>query len=380
MNAQPKHAVIAQHLREAITLRTYKSGDRLPSESQLVRKFGVSRPTVGRALRDLQAEGLIERRAGSGSYVRSNPNQAAARSLGLLVPGLANTEIFQIICGDLASLARAHDYSLVWGGSTPPLENSDAGIQHAEDVCAQFIQQKLSGVFFAPVELQPEQGKANRKLAEQLRDAGLPVVLLDRDLTEYPSRSDFDLVGVDNMAGGYLLAEHLIKMGCKRIFFVSRPLSAPTVDARIAGAREALIRHRIEPDPDWIQTGDPADKKFVRRLVSGRRADAFICANDFTAAVLLRSLEAAGERVPRDFKIVGFDDVKYATLVSVPLTTIHQPCRDIATLAFRTMLERMAEPTLPAHNISLMPHLVVRESCGAYLQRTTGKAGGRSVF
>jgi hypothetical protein len=80
-------------------------------------------------------------------------------------------------------------------------------------------------------------------------------------------------------------------------------------------------------------------------------------------------MEAQGVRAPRDIRVVGFDDVKYATLFSVPLTTIHQPCRDIAVIAFRTMLERVAEPTLPARSIALTPRLVVRESCGAYLPR-----------
>src|SRR5207249_8103781 len=65
--------------------------------------------------------------------------------------------------------------------------------------------------------------------------------------------------------------------------------------------------------------------------------------------------------------VVGFDDVKYATLLSVPLTTIHQSARDIAVTAYRAMLDRIAEPTLPARMILLSPRLVVRESCGAYL-------------
>jgi LacI family transcriptional regulator len=73
--------------------------------------------------------------------------------------------------------------------------------------------------------------------------------------------------------------------------------------------------------------------------------------------------------VPRDVRVVGFDDVKYATLLGVTLTTIHQPCRDIAITAFRAMLERIAEPTLPARSMLLSPRLVVRESCGAYLPR-----------
>jgi LacI family transcriptional regulator len=83
----------------------------------------------------------------------------------------------------------------------------------------------------------------------------------------------------------------------------------------------------------------------------------------------MRTLESEGVRTPRDVRVVGFDDVKYATLVSVPLTTVHQPCQDIALMAFRLMMDRLAEPTLPARAVNLAPRLVVRESCGAYLPR-----------
>jgi LacI family transcriptional regulator len=343
----------------------------LPSEPQLVKQFGVSRPTVARALLDLQTEGLIERRAGSGTYVRvGHPvDGVSTRQLGLLIPGLGNTEIFELICGELASLARVQDYSLLWGGSTHPRHDTDASLEHAEELCRHFIERKVSGVFFAPYELVPEKESANRRLAETLRRAGVPVVLLDRDLRSFPNRSDFDLVGIDNMAGGYLLAEHLIKLGCRHICFVARPHSAPTVDARIAGVREALVRHRLEADLRWLRIGDPAEAKFVRGLTAGKQADAFICANDHTATLLMRSLENARIKVPRDVRVVGFDDVKYATLLSVPLTTIHQPCREIAVIAFKRMLERIADPTLPASSVALTPRLVVRESCGAYLDR-----------
>lgn len=88
----------------------------------------------------------------------------------------------------------------------------------------------------------------------------------------------------------------------------------------------------------------------------------------------MRSLAANGIKVPRDARVVGFDDAKYATLVSPALTTIHQPCRDLAVIAFRAMLERIAEPMLPARSFALTPRLVVRESCGAYLPRARGKS------
>lgn len=367
----PKHQAIYRELKADIVAGRYPPGAKLPSESQLVKSHSASRPTVAHALRDLQHEGLIHRRAGAGSFVRDSATAAGSevRLLGLLIPGLGTTEIFESICGEIASLARAREFSLLWGGSTHPLHDTDASREHAEQLCQQFIARKVAGVFFAPFELNPEQQQANARLAGLLRKAGIPVVLLDRDFTPFPQRSDFDLVGIDNLAGGFMLAEHLLKLGCKRLCFVARPHSAPTVEARIAGVREALVRRGVELPPHWIAYGNPAERKFVRNLTAGGWADAFICANDYTAGVLLRELEAARVRVPHDVRVVGFDDVKYATLLSVPLTTIHQPCRELAAMAFRAMLERIADPAPPGRTFSLAPRLVVRESCGAYLPR-----------
>jgi len=373
----PKHRDLSRQLRADIAAGRYRPGERLPSEPQFARQSGVSRPTVARALLDLQQEGLIERRPGSGTYVRSTAPAlalASTRQLGLLIPGLDTTEIFQLICGELASQARFHDYTLLWGGSTHPRRDTDASVEHAEELCRQFIERKVSGVFFAPYELMPGKEPANRRLAVSLREGGIPVVLLDRDFLPFPHRSDFNLVGIDNLAGGYLLAEHLIKLGCRRLHFVVRPHSAPTVDERLAGVREALAHHGLAFEPGWIHIGDPAALKFVRQIAAGKQADALICANDETAALVMRSLETLGIRVPRDIGVVGFDDVKYATLVSPPLTTVHQPCNEIAVTAFRTMLSHIAEPSLPARTVALTPRLVVRESCGAYLPKTRDHA------
>jgi DNA-binding LacI/PurR family transcriptional regulator len=74
--------------------------------------------------------------------------------------------------------------------------------------------------------------------------------------------------------------------------------------------------------------------------------------------------------VPRDVRVVGFDDVRIASLLSVPLTTMHQPRREIAVVAFRTMLDRIADPSSPPSSPTLVARLVVRESCGTYDSRT----------
>jgi len=79
----------------------------------------------------------------------------------------------------------------------------------------------------------------------------------------------------------------------------------------------------------------------------------------------MHTLLARGIRIPQDVRIAGIDDVSYAALLPVPLTTIHQPCRDIGETALRVMLERLDRLNMPARDVLLDCTLVVRESCGA---------------
>lgn len=369
MANETKHRQLSQRLLTDIANGKFGPGSRLPSEAQLCEKFNLSRPTVGRALRELQDQGLIERRVGSGSYVRSTPSpqKSAFQQLGLLVPGLGTIEIFEVICGELAGLARVNDYVTLWGGSGRPRPDVNMAVQEAEELADVFVEKAVAGVFFAPFEHSPDKDLANRRIVEKFRQAGIPVVLLDRDLGPFPYRGGYDLVGIDNYLGGYLLAEHLAKLGAKKTVFFTRPHAAGTVDARIAGARAALqARAAVAAEP-FVRTGDPADINFVRSLNFGKNIDAVICANDSTAAQLMQTLARLKLTVPKSLRVVGFDDVRYATLLTVQLTTIHQPCRDIAVAAMHAMRERIAEPTLPPRTVTLTPRLIVRESCGAYL-------------
>lgn len=127
-----------------------------------------------------------------------------------------------------------------------------------------------------------------------------------------------------------------------------------------------MLRRGVELPPDWLQIGDPEDVRFTRLLSAAHRWDAFVCANDHTAAQLVRSLEKVHVRVPVDVRVVGFDDANYATLLGVSLTTMHQPTSDIASTAFRAMTDRIADPALPVRTLLLTARLVVRDSCGAY--------------
>jgi len=374
MDPSIKHRAVSRELAAEIMAGKYRGSGRLPSEAQLVQRFGVSRPTIGRALRDLLDQGLIVRRPGSGTYISENggstrgPRESGPQ-IGIIVPSLRHTEIFESICGELASLARVADFGFWWGASASPIIEAKMSVREAEELCDRFIEHGVSGVFFVPFEHQADRETANRRIAAKLHQAGIPVVLLDRDLGAFPGRSDFDLVGVDNFAGGYQLASHLIKLGMRRIAYVTKALTASTVDARIAGAKIAMLDNDLELPRPFVHMGDPGDLKFVRSVVQGRKYDAIMCTSDHIAALLLQSLNRLGIKVPDDLRVVGFDDVRFASLLTVPLTTTEQPCRDIAVSAYNALRERLADPALPPRTIMLSPRMVVRESCGAYLNQ-----------
>jgi DNA-binding LacI/PurR family transcriptional regulator len=148
--------------------------------------------------------------------------------------------------------------------------------------------------------------------------------------------------------------------------------------ARSVGFRDALYDAGIECRPEFVQhQTDPSNDKEVQRIMSELRPDGIICSNDFTAAQLMRTLGQLSIAVPDDVKMVGFDDVKYASLLSVPLTTIHQPCAEIGAAAIRTMVDRLHDPTIPARDVLLNFGLVVRESSAS--SRTRSRKAERTV-
>jgi GntR family transcriptional regulator, arabinose operon transcriptional repressor len=114
--AAPKYKQILLELRRSVAAGEYKPGDRMPSEADLGLRFGVSRLTIQRVLKELQIEGIIERKAGSGTYVRVRVSEGSL--FGLLILGLGETEIFDPICQGIARAGSRGGHALLWGDPT----------------------------------------------------------------------------------------------------------------------------------------------------------------------------------------------------------------------------------------------------------------------
>jgi GntR family transcriptional regulator of arabinose operon len=352
---KPMYQQITERLERDIRAGKYAAGQKFPSEAALVQRFAASRITVGRAVRELQQRGLLDRVAGSGTYVRGAEQQRRGGLLfGLVIPNLGETEIFEPICQGIAASPDAAGHALLWAHSESRTSGSDP-----VELARQSIARGVAGVFFAPLEFSAASAQVNARVMKLLDAARIPVVLLDRRPEESAARRACDLVGIDNHRAGYIATEHLLRMGLRRIGFVRVEGQATTVKARVRGYHDAL---REFDASGHVLTLPPGERLVLPP--AARECDAFVCANDRVAGRLMHTLLAAGLRIPRDARIVGIDDVNYAALLPVPLTTVHQPCRDIGEAALRVMLERLARPRMPARDILLECNLVIRESCG----------------
>ena len=368
---QPQYRVIAAYLEDGILGRKFDPARRLPSDMELARKFSASRPTVVRAMIELQNRGLVDRRVGSGTYIHpsaleNGPRASSGALVGLIASGLGHTEIIDPICAEITRASEASGL-VVFRGETAldDADSEDFTAEHADALTRRCIERGVAGVFFAPLELADERATLNRRIAGRLSDAGVAVVLLDREIADYPEHGPYDLVAVDSFQAAYALGRHLTRTGRRSIRFTALPRYPSTTDLRIAGLREAILGAGLECPSSWALFGDPSDPAFVRSLLEPVRPDAIVCSNDRTAALLMQTLAPMGLRIPEDIAVAGFDDVRYSTLLSVPLTTMRQPCRQIGLAAVDAMLSRLRDRSLPPRAILLPATLVERRSTAA---------------
>lgn len=357
-----KSSRILQDIREQIQNQRLGPGDRIPTERELSEVYSVSRPTVTKALQQLQYEGLVERRAGSGTFVSrldDIPEKRITRHLGLLIPRLGVTEIFEPICARIAQLSRGNFFSLLWSDSTA--HDIKTAPEELENSCLHYIEQGVDGLFFVPLELVPSWKDTNKRITEIISEAKIPTVLLDSDYLSFPHRSAYDLVGIDNIRAGFFASEHYLDQGVNRVDYLYRPYSASTIEHRLQGCRIALSQRGISMSPEWIHEGEPEQLDFVRKVID-QGARNIVCANDATAFALMESLQALGIPVPEEVRLIGFDNVRFSHIAHVPLTTFRQPVAAIGELAVRTMLNRLEHRDHPKSSVFIEPEFIVRQS------------------
>ena len=355
MNAT-KYSTLLNTLKNEILSGKYRPNNPFPSVRALISRFKLSDRTVRHALDELFAQGLISRKQGRGTFVSST---AASRKIGLIVPGVACTDFFQPIVSEINQLARQEDYTLLFAEVFSM--DRDERIRQVRDLAAEFVKKGVAGVIYEPL-AEPGGKESNEHILRVFKKVRIPVVLLDCDIVPFPQRSEYDIVGVNDVEAGAKIARHLLSVGAKKIHFLISRLCPTTFLNRLYGAEAELVRAGRFKKGNVLYA-EAGDAVALRRYIKRRgRPDAFVCSNDAIAAEFRQTLEKVGLSVPKDILLTGFADLPIASLMTPRLTTICQARDKMGGAAFRRLLERMANQDLPANEILFPTPLIIRES------------------
>jgi DNA-binding LacI/PurR family transcriptional regulator len=359
-----KSRIICNDLLRRITSGDLSGTLMLPAETELAESYACSRPTIRKALRELRQAGYITGAKGSGSYItgpaRLPPKGGGETFLGIIFPNMGPEYFFDLLCNNLARRASENGYSLVFGGYVSP--KSDMLKPDIMRICDRYIAQKIKGVFFAPFGYHEKSDQINKEIIYSFSAAGIPVVLLDSNIERYPLPNNFDLVSLNHIQAGYLITEHLIQRGARRLFFLAPPNSHHSVKLRFMGCRAALADSNITMDKDIFAEMERDDISSLSLFINEKKPEAILCSNDMTAMSIIRSLEKLGRKIPGDIMIAGFDNLSKVMLFSRSITSIDQPIDDISRAALNQMVVRMSDPGKPVSHISFSGTLVIGES------------------
>ena len=197
MADETKYKVVAKSLENDIRAGKY-AGRSLPSEAQLVRQFGVGRKTVQRAILELQHLGLVVRRQGKGTFL-SNLGKRTTGLLGLLIPDASSATIFQSFSREIARVGQNAGYTFLFGEAA--VGDADSVALQTRKFARDFAARHVEGVIFRPL-VDEGYEKVNLEIAGIFKKVGIPLVLIDSDIVSSPKRSEFDIVGINNIVAG----------------------------------------------------------------------------------------------------------------------------------------------------------------------------------
>ena len=359
MTNKVNYKFIYETIKEDIIKGIYPTNTLLPTESTAAQKYNVSRPTISKVYNQLQDEGYVTKKKGAGTIVNYKLDHPTY-TFGLLLPGAGESEIFPIINDQLLEQSEILGFNCLWEGATA--SNANIRRELIESCCDNYIQKQVDGIFFSPLERVPDADSINQHICSKITTAGIPLVLIDRDIVRFPLRSTYDIVCLDNFNAGCLTASHLIEQGCKHIYFFQRPDSASSVDMRLAGIKHTVQEHNLTFDHSHVICGNPREVQLIKQIPIIPRETGIICANDSTAAVLMSTLIEANIQISSDVVICAYDNMKYSTYLKHALTSIQQPCEELANVSIELMFRRIRHPKAIAVTANLAGKLVIRES------------------
>lgn len=345
-----KHRELYETLAETLRRGEIPPGGRLPTEKELRERYGISRITAARALKDLERDGLVQRVAGKGTFAVSGAVRENA-PFHLLAPSLSG-KYYSEMADEFLHFFYERGVLGV------------ALVTRYDRACTVDILEKImgatSGVALIPSGAASTNGSLLAPAERFAKEKTL--VIGSREMEGFGGPQ----VVVDEEKAGYDAAAYLIGLGRRRLLYAGSRNRHRLLRLRSDGFFRACREHGLpEGDAKLLEDSDLIAIHQARELFYGPdRPDGVVAASESHALKTYDLLSSIGVKIPEEAALVSLDGGMLAASVEAPLTTIDFPGGEIGRLLAETLWKgHVGEKVVPGV-IKISAPLIVRSSCG----------------
>ena len=326
----------------------------------IARSLCISISTVSRALTDdknirRETREAVLREAERLGYRRNpvamNLKMGRTNTIGVIVPEMHTPYASQVVAGIQSVLYKNNQKVMIAESDESPLRERES-LQMMEGFMVDGLIVSLCSY------------RQNIDVYRRLAAAGMAIVFYDR----IPhGLDDMPQVMVDDNNDSYFMAEHLIRLGRRRIAYLYGPDDVYNTVERERGYREAMEKFHVYDPQLVIRTGmtfvdgAAAVDDLERR---GIEFDAVFAFTDTLAIGAMNRLRELGRRIPEDVAVAGFSGTELSTIVYPKLTTVEPPLTEMGQRAAELVLEKVRNPEAENRKIVLRTEMKCRASTG----------------
>ena len=331
-----KYTQLAERLKEEIARGEYRGGERIPGENELAQRYGMSRQTVRQALSLLEQEFLIERRQGSGTYVR----EKAPRRKRSWNVGVRATYISEYI---FPSILRGIEGELSENGFFPLLSATQNRVDNERRILEDYMEKQIDGLIVEGTK--SALPNPNLALYETLQGMGIPVVFFNG---YYPALGNCVSVTTNDRRGGLDAVNYLAARGHRKIGAIFKSDDMQGLE-RYAGYTQGLLENGLPLRDEWVawfhsenRAALLAEEADVRHILHTlEECTAVVCYNDEAAVKLVNALLRHGVSVPGEKAVISFDNSLLSEISAVKLTSLDHPKENLGACAARKLVSMM---------------------------------------
>ncbi|MEH7373546.1 GntR family transcriptional regulator [Neobacillus drentensis] len=365
MAQKTKYNMVKEKITEWITSGQVMPGEKIYSENELVKKFGVSRHTIRQAIGDLVHEGWLYREQGAGTFCSGQKlhqklpenkiQNTNSKNIGVITTYISDY-IFPSIIKGIESYLTEQGYSLTFACTDNDIEKEKQCLQS-------MLSRNIDGLIVEPTKSGSFNPNINFFL--ELEQNNIPYLMINQF---YPQLVPPHII-VNDQKGGLLAAEHLIKLGHQKIIGIFKADDLQGV-YRMQGFIEAHRENNIPLSPELMinyfteeQNETLIEKVKQLLLTSDIMPTGIICYNDQIAISVLNCLRELDLNVPEDISIIGFDDSFLAE--ATELTSVTHPKIELGIQAAKWIVSAVENKNYVGNHLQSIvyePELVVRDS------------------